>query len=99
MGEKYNLYINQSADSDNEKKLEELISMDEIIEWYRDRLSEYIGDVKANDGFRVTMTCVTKKFGQLVRTLIIMSVRTNLTSSAEQFGLQGFQNPCLWICN
>lgn len=72
MGEKYNLYINQGTDSDDEQNSEELISMNEVIEWCRDRLSDYVEDVKANDGFRGTMTRVTKKFVQLVHTLVMM---------------------------
>lgn len=47
--------------------------MDEIIEWYNERLSDYLEDAKANDGLRGTMTRVTKQCVQLVRALIAIS--------------------------
>lgn len=90
--ENYKKCIETSTDDSNDS---EFTSIVDIIEWYRQRLSDYVLDKKEKDDFQGMMTRITNKFVQMVSVrLLLMSLvfisYLQSTNVYEDFGVHVF---------
>lgn len=74
MRTKYNDYLAETPDAEEEDPEAQLESMDDIMSWYKERISNYVGEIKSKDEFRAVMTRVTTQFVQLVRVFFLAAI-------------------------